>query len=255
MSLLAATIPMVRRLLDGFRNTRLPIVHVVTTHQPDYADAQWPHWRSHGLTSDGQALLLEGSWGAQIVDELTPRRGEYVVAKKGYGGFANPALNTILRFRGVTTCAVAGITTAICVSSTIRGGVEAESPTPAWPTVPAPAPSSATPTPAPTSKSPTTLTGRAIKVTVMLNAAEILEVPVIDGKPRVQLNIAAGGRMLKTDLAAKSVRKAISVIREHGMEGVACILQGKLGVGDRIEEAGLAVQPKVKRATAVDANG
>ena len=124
MSLLAATIPMVKRLLDGFRNTRRPIVHIVTTHQPDYADAQWPHWRSHGLTSDGQAFLLEGSWGAQIVDELTPRRGEYVVAKKGYGGFANPALNTILRFRGVTTCAVAGITTAICVSSTIRGGVE-----------------------------------------------------------------------------------------------------------------------------------
>src|SRR5262249_20799035 len=118
-----ATIPMVKRLLDGFRNTRLPIVHIVTTHQPDYADAQWPHWR-YGLTSDGQALLLEGSWGAQIVDELTPRRGEYVVAKKGYGGFANPALNTILRFHGVTTCAVAGITTAICVSSTIRGGVE-----------------------------------------------------------------------------------------------------------------------------------
>jgi nicotinamidase-related amidase len=123
MSLLAATIPMVKRLLDGFRDAGRPIVHNITTFQPDYADAQLRHGR-HGLTSDGQALLLEGSWGAQIVDELAPRRGEYVVAKKGYGGFANPALNTILRFRGVTTCVVAGVTTAICVSSTIRGGVE-----------------------------------------------------------------------------------------------------------------------------------
>jgi nicotinamidase-related amidase len=123
MSLLAATIPTVKRLLDGFRDAGRPIVHTITTFQPDYADAQLPHGR-HGLTSDGRALLLEGSWGAQIVDELAPRRGEYVVAKKGYGGFANPTLNTILRFRGVTTCVVAGITTAICVSSTIRGGVE-----------------------------------------------------------------------------------------------------------------------------------
>jgi ureidoacrylate peracid hydrolase len=123
MPLLAATIPMVKRLLDGFRDADRPVLHTITTFQPDYADAQLPHWR-HGLTSDGRALLLEGSWGAQIVDELTPRRGEYVVVKKGYGGFANPALNTILRFRGVTTCAVAGVTTAIYVSSTIRGNVE-----------------------------------------------------------------------------------------------------------------------------------
>ena len=123
MSLLAATIPMVKRLLNGFRDAGRPIVHNITTFQPDYADAQLRHGR-HGLTSDGRALLLEGSWGAQIVDELAARRGEYVVAKKGYGGFANPALNTILRFRGVTTCVVAGVTTAICVSSTIRGGVE-----------------------------------------------------------------------------------------------------------------------------------
>jgi ureidoacrylate peracid hydrolase len=123
MSLLGATIPMVERLLDSFRGAKRPVVHTITTFQPDYADAQLPHWR-HGLTSDGRALLLEGSWGAQIVDELTPRRGEYVVVKKGYGGFANPTLNTILRSRAVTTCVVAGITTAICVSSTIRGGVE-----------------------------------------------------------------------------------------------------------------------------------
>jgi nicotinamidase-related amidase len=114
---------MVKRLLNGFRDAGRPIVHNITTFQPDYTDAQLRHGR-HGLTSGGQALLLEGSWGAQIVDELAPRRGEYAVVKKGYGGFANPALNTILRFRGVTTCVVAGVTTAICVSSTIRGGVE-----------------------------------------------------------------------------------------------------------------------------------
>ena len=123
MSLLTETIPMVKRLLDGFRDAGRPVVHVIMTHQPDYADAQWPHWRTE-LTADGREFLVEGSWGARIIDELTPQRGEYVVAKKGYGGFANPALNTILRSRGVTTCVVAGVTTAICVSTTLRGGVE-----------------------------------------------------------------------------------------------------------------------------------
>jgi ureidoacrylate peracid hydrolase len=123
MSLLAETIPMVRRLLQSFRKAGRPVVHVITTFQPDYADAQLPHWRT-GLTGDGSEFLVEGRWGARIIDELAPQRGEYVVAKKSYGGFANPALNTILRFRDVTTCVVAGVTTAVCVSSTVRGGVE-----------------------------------------------------------------------------------------------------------------------------------
>ena len=101
MSLLAQTVPMVKRLLDGFRRAGRPVVHVIMAHQPDYADAQWPHWR-HGLTAEGREFLIEGSWGARIIDELTPQRGEYVVVKKGYGGFANPALNTILRSRDVT---------------------------------------------------------------------------------------------------------------------------------------------------------
>jgi nicotinamidase-related amidase len=123
MLLLAETVPMVRHLLDGFRQAGRPVVHVITTFQPDYADAQLPHWRT-GLTGDGSEFLVEGSWGARIIDELTPQRGEYVVAKKSYGGFANPSLNTILRFLGVSTCVVAGVTTAICVSNTVRGGVD-----------------------------------------------------------------------------------------------------------------------------------
>ena len=53
----------------------------------------------------------------------TPR-GRTSVIKKGFGGFANTALDTILRTMGVTTCVVSGVTTCHCVSSTIRGGVE-----------------------------------------------------------------------------------------------------------------------------------
>jgi nicotinamidase-related amidase len=46
------------------------------------------------------------------------------VIKKGFGGFANTPLDTILRNSGVTTCVVAGVTTCVCVSTTVRGGVE-----------------------------------------------------------------------------------------------------------------------------------
>ena len=44
--------------------------------------------------------------------------------KKGFGGFANTPLDTILRNLGVTTCVMAGVTTCVCVSTTIRQGVE-----------------------------------------------------------------------------------------------------------------------------------
>lgn len=51
--------------------------------------------------------------GAQIVDELTPREGEHLVVKKGFGGFANTQLDTILRNMAVNTCVVSGVTTCV----------------------------------------------------------------------------------------------------------------------------------------------
>jgi nicotinamidase-related amidase len=55
---------------------------------------------------------------------LKPREGEHLVVKKGFGGFSNAPLDTILRNLGVTTCVVSGVTTCVCVSTTVRGGVE-----------------------------------------------------------------------------------------------------------------------------------
>jgi nicotinamidase-related amidase len=67
---------------------------------------------------------VEGTWGAQIIDELKPQEGEHLVVKKGFGGFSNTPLDTILRNMGITTCVVTGVTTCVCVSTTVRGGVE-----------------------------------------------------------------------------------------------------------------------------------
>ena len=62
--------------------------------------------------------------GAQIIDDLKPQEGEHLVVKRGFGGFSNTPLDTVLRNLGVTTCVVSGVTTCVCVSTTVRGGVE-----------------------------------------------------------------------------------------------------------------------------------
>jgi nicotinamidase-related amidase len=58
------------------------------------------------------------------VDELKPHNGEHPIVKKGFGGFSNTPLNTILRNMGVSTCVMTGMTMCVSVSTTIRGGVE-----------------------------------------------------------------------------------------------------------------------------------
>ena len=99
------------------------LAHVL---KPDYSDAAFPYWRI-GIepASGNRTHCVEGTWGAQIIDKLRPRDGEHLVVKKGFGGFApSTPLDTILRNLGVNTCVVTGVTTCVCVSTTVRGGVE-----------------------------------------------------------------------------------------------------------------------------------
>jgi nicotinamidase-related amidase len=123
MPFIMGTIPNVKRLIEAFREAGRPVVYLAHVVKPDYSDAQFPYWR---LTPPGgnRTFIVEGSWGAQIVDDLKPRDNEHQVVKKGFGGFSNTPLDTILRNMGVTTCVLAGVMTCVCVSSTVRGGVE-----------------------------------------------------------------------------------------------------------------------------------
>ena len=121
MPFLVGTIPQVKRLADAFRKAGRPVVYIAHVLKPDYSDAQFPYWR-FGLTPGGnQPHCVEGTWGAQIIDQLRPQEGELLVVKKGFGGFSNTPLDTILRNMGVTTCVVSGVTTCVCVSNTVRG--------------------------------------------------------------------------------------------------------------------------------------
>src|SRR5436189_6422308 len=85
-----------------------------------------PRHRSH-RTAGSFAVAnkdFEGTWGAEIIDALQPRTGEQPVIKKGFGGFSNTPLDTILRAMGVTTCVAAGATACVCVSPSVRAAVE-----------------------------------------------------------------------------------------------------------------------------------
>lgn len=125
MPFLTGTIPYAQRLAAAFRKAARPVVYVAHVLKPDYSDAQFPYWRAtRGALAGNRTFIVEGSWGARIIDELAPQDGEHLVVKKGFGGFSNTPLDTILRNMGVTTCVVAGVTTCVCVSTTVRDGVE-----------------------------------------------------------------------------------------------------------------------------------
>jgi hypothetical protein len=100
---------------------------------------------------------------------------------------------------------------------------------------------------------PATVTARGpLKVVAVLDPAELLDVPVPEGKPRIALTIRLPHGAVFADLAAKSVRRATAMVREHGAENVAAIVQGRL-VGSEITEAGVMVQPKVQKAEKAEA--
>lgn len=125
MRFLVGTIPNVKGLADAFRAAGRPVVYLAHVLKTDYSDAAFPYWRV-GIepASGNRAHCVEGTWGAQIIDELKPQEGEHLVVKKGFGGFSNTPLDTVLRNLGVTTCVVSGVTTCVCMSTTVRGGVE-----------------------------------------------------------------------------------------------------------------------------------
>jgi hypothetical protein len=89
------------------------------------------------------------------------------------------------------------------------------------------------------------LNARALKCTIVLDPAEVAQIVVPDGKPRVVIGIRLPDRRVSVDLNAK----ALAAISEYGPDGVAVVIQGKLA-GDDIIEAGIVAQPKVRPQTA-----
>lgn len=126
VALLQAIIPATARLLAAFRAAGLPVIHTRECHRPDLSDCP-PAKRERGKPSlrigdpgPMGRILISGEPGADIVPELYPVEGEIVLDKPGKGAFYATSLGEILAERKLRQLVFAGVTTEVCVQTTMR---------------------------------------------------------------------------------------------------------------------------------------
>ncbi|MBW4521068.1 MAG: cysteine hydrolase [Scytolyngbya sp. HA4215-MV1] len=123
---LQTIVPTLKALLEGFRRLSLTIVHTLECHQPDLSDCP-PSKIKRGkgtLTIGDQGpmgrILIKGEPGNGIIPELAPLPGETVIYKPGKGAFYATPLQSILQEKGITHLLITGVTTEVCVQTTMR---------------------------------------------------------------------------------------------------------------------------------------
>ena len=126
VSRLGAIVPTVRALLDWARARRLAVLHTREGHRPDLADCPPAKQRRGdpalriGAKGPMGRILVDGEPGNDIVPALAPAAGEPVIVKPGKGAFWATPLEAMLRERGITHLILAGVTTEVCVQTTMR---------------------------------------------------------------------------------------------------------------------------------------
>ncbi|MFS8802777.1 cysteine hydrolase [Synechococcus sp. R60.2] len=123
---LGSIVPTLKGLLDFCRQKGLTIIHTLEGHQPDLSDCP-PSKRKRGkgsLTIGDEGpmgrILIRGEPGNTIIPELAPLAGEIVIPKPGKGAFYATELQEILQKRGITHLLFSGVTTEVCVQTTMR---------------------------------------------------------------------------------------------------------------------------------------
>ncbi|GAA2857516.1 cysteine hydrolase [Pseudonocardia halophobica] len=126
VSLLRSVIPPLQRVLAAARELGMTVIHTREGHLPDLSDC--PPAKLHrgnptlriGDPGPKGRILVRGEYGHDIVDELAPLPDELVVDKPGKGSFHGTAFGAELEARGVTSLIVTGVTTEVCVHTTVR---------------------------------------------------------------------------------------------------------------------------------------
>jgi nicotinamidase-related amidase len=125
VSLLRSTIAPAERVLAKAREVGLFIIHTREGHRPDLSDCPAAKLTRGGQTfigTDGPMgrILVRGELGHDIVPELYPEPGEPIIDKPGKGSFYATDLELILKDKGITSLVFCGVTTEVCVNTTMR---------------------------------------------------------------------------------------------------------------------------------------
>lgn len=117
----------IKVVLDKAREMGMFVIHTREGHRPDLSDCppnklKRSNKGGAGIGDMGPMgrILIRGEYGHDIVDELTPIAGEPIIDKPGKGSFYATDLETILRNKGIENLIVTGVTTHVCVHTTIR---------------------------------------------------------------------------------------------------------------------------------------
>ena len=126
VSLLRKAIAPTRKVLAAARKAGIAVIHTREGHRADLSDL-WPAKKVRGRnkTTIGDRgpmgrILVRGEYGHDIIDELKPIDGEPVIDKPGKGAFYATDLGELLVARGIRQLIVCGVTTEVCVNTTVR---------------------------------------------------------------------------------------------------------------------------------------